>query len=466
MRRENYYHGVAYRRGLLAFFLVISCCFGSFGMKVSAENISYVLPGNGKVYDWKDVMNRYESYGMDYQISITGYQLEAAKALTADETYSNAQSDYLYVQARIQELNLAKENLLKSKSALMTQDAQLEQASGMDTADAEITEGQSGETGANDLGNTTVNPQVQVSDIDTQLAAIEAELISCQQSAITLSKNASDDKLSQDLADFYKNYQGLLTQDSKNKVKHSFLQSCFNLILGQEQIKYDALNQDYINMQKQIEEIKYKYGYSTQGQVDEKSLNLLENEGVSAQDQDDYNILNSYIKRETGLSENNTIQYNIVLNHKSYIAASEVDSFIQSSPSYLQLKNMETSYQSYLTSGGAANTAYQNQIGLTIKNYQLQGVQLQRKIGDYARKAINSYESSFRKMTTAKQNLDMADKKCNVIEESQKHKKASQLEVKKAYLDRQSASLKYYNSCMEVMLWEDILENNIYLENE
>ncbi len=437
MRSGNCNNGIGYRKWLLVFFLVISLYSCLSVMKASAESIIYVLPGSGKVYDWKDVMSRYEIYGMDYQINLTGYQLEAAKALTADETYSKAQSDYLTIQARIQELNLAKESLLNARNAA-----------------------------AQSVVSITPDSQIQISDIDAQLNAIEAQLASYQQSAAALSKNASDDKLSRDLADFYKDYQGLLTQDGKHKVIHGFLQNCLNLMVGQEQMKYDAMNQEYINLQKQIEEIKYQYGYSTKGQVDEISLNFSENTRVSAQNQENYNLLNSYIKQETGLSESDTIQYNIVLNHKNYTVATEINSFVQSTPSYLQLKNMETSYQNYLTSGGITNTAYQNQIGLTIKSYQLQEVQLQRKIGNFVRKAINSYDDSFRKMTSIKQNLEIADNKCKAIEESQKYKKASKLEVKKAYLDRQSVSLKYYSSCMEVLMWEDILENNIYLEDE
>lgn len=437
MRSGNCNNGIGYRKWLLVFFLVISLYSCLSVMKASAESIIYVLPGSGKVYDWKDVMSRYEIYGMDYQINLTGYQLEAAKALTADETYSKAQSDYLTIQARIQELNLAKESLLNARNAA-----------------------------AQSVVSITPDSQMQISDIDAQLNAIEAQLASYQQSAAALSKNASDDKLSRDLADFYKDYQGLLTQDGKHKVIHGFLQNCLNLMVGQEQMKYDAMNQEYINLQKQIEEIKYQYGYSTKGQVDEISLNLSENTRVSAQNQENYNLLNSYIKQETGLSESDTIQYNIVLNHKNYTVATEINSFVQSTPSYLQLKNMETSYQNYLTSGGITNTAYQNQIGLTIKSYQLQEVQLQRKIGNFVRKAINTYDDSFRKMTSIKQNLEIADNKCKAIEESQKYKKASKLEVKKAYLDRQSVSLKYYSSCMEVLMWEDILENKIYLEDE
>lgn len=465
MRSENGNNGIGYGKWLLVFFLVISLYSCLSVMKASAESIIYVLQGSGKVYDWKDVMNRYESYGMDYQINLTSYQLEAAKALTADETYSKTQTDYLTIQARIQELNLAKESLLNARN-VAAQSVELEGPGGEASDNTGLTNENPGESIVNKLDGTTPDSQMQISDIDAQLNAIEVQLASYQQSAAALSKNASDDKLSRDLADFYKDYQGLLTQDGKHKVIHSFMQNCLNLMVGQEQMKYDSMNQEYINLQKQIEEIKYQYGYSTKGKVDEISLNLSENTRVSAQNQENNNLLNSYIKQETGLSENDTIQYNILLNHKNYIITTEINSFVQNTPSYLQLKNMETSYQNYLTSGGITNTAYQNQIGLTIKSYQLQEVQLQRKIGNFVRKAINSYDDSFRKMTSIKQNLEIADNKCKAIEESQKYKKASKLEVKKAYLDRQSVSLKYYSSCMEVLMWEDILENNIYLEDE
>lgn len=257
MRSGNCNNGIGYGKRLLAFFLAISLCSCLSVMKVSAESIIYVLQGSGKVYDWKDVMNRYESYGMDYQINLTSYQLEAAKALTADETYSKAQSDYLTIQARIQELNLAKESLLNAKNAA-AQSVELEGPGGEASDNTGLTNENPGESIVNKLEGITPDSQMQISDIDAQLNAIEAQLASYQQSAATLSKNASDDKLSRDLAAFYKDYQGLLTQDGKHKVLHSFLQNCLNLMVGQEQMKYDSLNQEYIYLQKQIEEIKYQ----------------------------------------------------------------------------------------------------------------------------------------------------------------------------------------------------------------
>jgi len=65
-------------------------------------------------------------------------------------------------------------------------------------------------------------------------------------------------------------------------------------------------------------------------------------------------------------------------------------------------------------------------------------------------------------MQTAKTEIDIMEKKCKILEESLKYKNSTKQELYKAYVDKQSVYLKYYNLCMEVILWEDILDNNIY----
>ncbi|SHO52986.1 hypothetical protein [Anaerocolumna xylanovorans] len=445
-----------FKTGKLLLICLVITTFCLCSKTVSAETVSYLLPGGGKAYDFRDVIGRYESYGIDYQINRLQNELQAAKALTAGDTYNNARSDYLYVQAKIQELSAAKDRLLDSKNKLLAQSSEAMAVGESNTSE--------GDTPA--AGSEAEDIKALIMQADNQLSAVEAEIASYQKNAAVLAKSASDAKLSQDLAEFYKNYQNLLTQDGRDKARHSFMQSCLNLIINEEGIKYYTLNQEYIGMQKQIEDIKYQHGYSTKGRIDDISLSLLENDRLFGEKQNDYNFLSSCIKRETGIAENDTIQFNITLDHKNYTAASKVNAFMDSTPAYLQLKNMETSYQNYLSSDAMASSAYRRQTELTVESYRLQKVQVGRQIEDYVKKAINAYEGAFRKMLSAKTELDIADNKCKIIEESFKCKRATQLEVKKAYLDRQSVSLKFYSCCMEVMQWEDILDNNIYQENQ
>lgn len=44
----------------------------------------------------------------------------------------------------------------------------------------------------------------------------------------------------------------------------------------------------------------------------------MENESLSSEKQEDYDILITYVKRETAIADNDTIQYDVLLNLKSY----------------------------------------------------------------------------------------------------------------------------------------------------
>ncbi len=457
MKKFEGYNGKRINKFLLVCLLAISSC----SKTVSAESITYILPGGGKIYSFQDIMSRCESYGLDYQVNNLQNELQAAKALTAEETYTDAYSDYLNIEAKIQELKATKENLTTTKNELLAQ------YSGATVNESDSSESSTDRNNENESsrGNTAADINTVIAGLDTELNRIETELASYQKSADTLGRSSSDAKLSQDLAEFYKTYQGLLTQEGKNKARHGFIQNCLNLIIDQEGIKYYAINQEYIKLQKQIEETKYQHGFSTKARVDDIFLNLKESDSLSFEKLEDYDFLIAYVKRETGIADNDTIQYDIPLNLKSYTVTNTVNSFMENVSSYLQLKNMETSYQAYLSSGAMTSTAYRHQIELTVESYKLQRLQLERQIEDYVKKAINSYAGAFRKMESTKTELDVADNKCKTIEDSFRYKRATEMDVKKAYLDKQSVSLKFYNSCKDVVLWEDILDNNIYLVN-
>lgn len=435
----------------VAFLVSVITAFFINGRITSAQSMTYCLPGDGKVYSYQELFGRFESFSIDYQMEVLRNQLQAAKALTADETYTGAQSDYLQVLSEIQKLKAVRDSLYTYRSELLAGSSE------MNTAET-LTESSDGES---DKKDTDLNALLE--EVDSQIAAVENQTTAYESNAAVLSKNSADAKLSKDLAAFYTNNQSLFLQESKNKSRHGFLQNCLNLMIYQEEIKYYALNQEYLTTQKEIEDIKSRYGLNESSQSDGITLSLLENDSFSAQKQSDYDALSVYIKRETGIGERDTLQYELPLSMKNYTLSTKTTMFKDNNTSYLQLTNMETSYQSYLYSGGITGIAYRRQIELTIEDYRLQKIQLGRQIEDYVKKALSSYTGAFRKMQAAKTELDIAEKKCKIIEESLKFKKATKLELKKAYADRQSVYLKYYGSCMEVILWEDILDNNIYL---
>lgn len=50
----------------------------------------------------------------------------------------------------------------------------------------------------------------------------------------------------------------------------------------------------------------------------------MENESLTSEKQEDYDILITCVKRETGIADNDTIQYDVLLNLKNYIVTNKV----------------------------------------------------------------------------------------------------------------------------------------------
>jgi len=421
----------------------------------SAQNISYRLPGDGKVYSYQEIFGRFESYSIDYKIEVLDNQIQAAKALTADETYTGTQADYLFIQVKVQELKTTKTTLCTYRNEILAgiKDKEVVENTAPDTHDASTT-----------ISFEDNNAEVSnlLEQIDEQIAAIDTQIANYEISLTTLGKNSADAKLSKDLSAFYTNNQSLLLLVLKDKIGHNFLKNCLSLMIYQEEMKYYILNQDYLNIQKDISEIKSRYGLSNNSQLDSITLSTLENGSLLLEKQSDYESLCTYLKRETAIDEKDTIQYEFPLSLKNYNLTDVTVRFKDTNLTYLQLVNMETSYQSYLYSGGITGSANRHQIELTIDNYRMQKLQLSRQIEDYVKKSLSSYKIAYQKMQTAKTEIDITEKKCKILEKSLKYKISTKLELNKAYVDRQSVYLKYYNLCMEVILWEDILDNNIY----
>lgn len=420
-----------------------------------AQNISYRLPGDGKVYRYQEIFSRFECYSIDYKIEVLDNQLQTAKALTADEAYTGAQADYLFLQVKIQELKTAKNTLYTYRNEILAgiKDKEAVENAAPDTHDSSTT-----------ISFEDYNAEVSnlLEQIDEQIAAIDIQIANYESSLTTLGKNSADAKLSKDLSAFYTNNQNLLLLKLKDKTRHNFLRNCLSLMIYQEEMKYYKLNEEYLNIQKDISEIKFRYGLSNNSQLDSITLSILENGSLLLEKQSDYESLCTYLKRETAIDEKDTIQYEFPLSFKNYNLTDVTARFKDTNLTYLQLVNMETSYQSYLYSGGITGSANRHQIELTIDNYRLQKLQFSRQIEDYVKKSLNSYKIAYQKMQTAKTEIDIMEKKCKILEESLKYKKSTKQELYKAYVDKQSVYLKYYNLCMEVILWEDILDNNIY----
>ena len=88
--------------------------------------------------------------------------------------------------------------------------------------------------------------------------------------------------------------------------------------------------------------------------------------------------------------------------------------------------------------------------------------ELKNNIRTYVAKAIKSYELAFQSMETNQRELLVNDEICNTIKTKLEHGRASRIQLQQAIYEKEAVEVKYYQSCYEVVVWQDILDNNIY----
>lgn len=431
------------------------------------KEILFTDGSNGDSYSCEDLLERYEIYSTGYEREGIKYQIEALKGKVAAESYIDTRNTYLENEARIEELTVTRDKLIEYKNALLEEkesrentQSQLENAvNGNDRfQEINITDNNSAESST---GDTDLNDEI--ASIDAQIASIEAELAAYQSSSPALERNTADAKLSEDIAAFYSTYKELITEESRKALKHSFLKECLNLILSDEQIKYYKINEDYLNTVKEIADIKVGNGLAGKEVLDAAGLDLLNNGIVLQNSNNDYRMLSSDIRKETNLRENDIIYLSADFKQKYYNIDETVSDFINHNIAYLQLKSTQAGYENYLSSLGAGD--YYKQIELTVRDYKLQRIELGQDIENYVKNALYSYQAAFTAKDAAKKKLEIIENKCKRIEEKLKYKKASTLELKEAYVDREAAKLAYYKSLCDIIIWQNILDNYLYGES-
>lgn len=274
--------------------------------------------------------------------------------------------------------------------------------------------------------------------------------------------NVADTGLQEDIADFYGDYEKLITKEVESKLKHEFMKDCYNLIIYKEQVDYSNSYQDYLNLLLQADTIKYKLGLITQLTLDTDNINVLHNNRVIAENQNKYDLMLRTIKNDTAIPDNAKIVLNLIYTKKQFDVNDTINKFISSNSSYHQLQNYIRSYRNYLSSAGTASASSYRQTELKIRYYQLQKQELENKIKAYVKEAISSYDTAFQSRDAAWKELQVKAKGYNVTKKKLEYKRASQLQLQQALCEKEAAEIKYYQSCYEITVWQDILDNHIF----
>lgn len=415
----------------IVLFLIISFCMQSvvYASADNSNNNSYYEIGYGDtVFSLQDLLSRYEGDSATYQRKMIDYQIQTLSGIIADESYESVNSQYLDVLQKIAELNEAKEALITYRDSIPT-----------------------------DEGSESL-----IAEINAQIASIDSQLSQYVSSSGSLKVSVAEAKLQEDIADFYTDYQSLITIEAQKSLKNEFIKNCYNLMIYKEQLNYYNSYQNYLNLIIEADTIKFKYGLITQTTLDEDSANVLQNNITVAENQYAYDALLYSIKNETSTPDNTKIKLELTNTKKQYDVEATVNLFTNNNSNYYQIQNYIRSYQNYLGSAGTASNSSFRQAELTINDYQLQKKELEANIRAYVKSAIKSYDKAFHSREASWKALQVKINAYNAVKKKLEHKRASRIQLQQALCEKEAAEVKYYQSCYEIAVWQDILDNYIY----
>jgi chorismate mutase len=412
------------------------------------NHVFYEIGDGDIVYSFQDLLTKYEGNSTTYQRNIMDYQIQALAGTIADESYANINNQYLDVLQKISELKVAKEKLNSYMDYLLAEEEAVSS------------------TSADDMTADSVAPGKDyaslIAEINTQIAAIDAQLSQYMNTRSSLATSVAESKLQADVADFYSDYQSLITKEAQSRLKNDFMKNCYSLIIYKEQLDYNNSYQDYLDFVVEVDTIKFKFGLTTQITLDADSNSVLQNEITIIENQNTYDAVVSLIRSSTAITDNAKIRINLNNIKKQYNMEATINQFINSNSSYYQIQNYIRSYQNYLSSVGTASYTSYRQAELRIKNYQLQKEELEDNIRAYVKRAIKSYDIASQSREVTWNELQVKIKSYNATKTKLEYKRASRIQLQQALYEKEAAEVKYYQSCYQIIVWQDILDNNIY----
>lgn len=429
---------------------IILCFFMQSGIFVSAEDINnneiYDIGNGDTICNYQDLLSKYEINNIAYKRNMLDYQIQVLTGTLADESYASINSQYLDTVQKIAELNQTKEKLINYRDSLMAQG---------DTVSSALA--------GNQVSNNSDADYVSlIEEINKQIASIDSQISQYTSIKSSFVTNLSEAALQEDIADFYTDYQYLITKETQNTLENDFLKKCYNLIIDNKVLDYSNSYQKYLDLVMQTDTIKYKLGLITQIIIDTDNTNLLKNETTIEENQDTYNAALSYIKSETAITDNTKIRLCLSSTKKQYNLENTVNQFINNNSSYHQIENYIRSYQNYLGSASTKSYTLYHQTELRINDYYLQLDELKGNIRIFVKGAIQSYENSFHSMTAAWNDLQVKIKIYNASKAKLDYKRASQIELQQKLFEKKAAEVAYYQSCYKIIIWQNILDNNLY----
>lgn len=454
MSRKRYIYDKA-RSVIISILIGILFSLNNFE-HINAEQITYIIGGIYSKYTYQELRNNYEINSSSYLRSTITYQIESLKANIISDNYNSLNNQYVYSLQRISELNVAKSELIEYRRELMSS----KNVNNSINNTVTIENGQDLMESNKEIEDISII----LGEIDKQIAVIDEELIQYDKNINTIQASAADAKLQEDISSFYQAYQNVLTKQSQNLLRHEFLKKCINMILTNEQINYYNSYQKYLDLQYKTELIKNEYGLSTGLKINEIKLESLKNRNLLKKQENSFYTIKKYIESEANINKNTSLIFEFPIYEKYYNADRIFFNFLENNTKYGQLINLENSYRNYLTNYSNLSSNLYRQVELQIKDYSLQAQELKNSISAYVEETILTYHHAFDVMEAAKLELQNKSDKYNIVKIKKDHKKATELELQQAAYEKDKAELDYYQSYLEILMWENIIECRIYID--
>lgn len=389
----------------------------------SSINSTYELGSGTTVYQYDELLKKYQSSGTTYNRNMISYKIKQYDGELAAESYQAVNAQYTKSMEELAQLNNTKDQYLEYRATLTDPDA--------------------------------------LANIDAQIDAVNAQIQQYNSNVNTLKSNMLDAKLQEEVNKFYSGNEYIIKQEAKAKLENEFLKQCYSLILYSEKKDYYEAYQEYLKIAKRVEGIKYELGLSDEQAFKAAETNLLKNIINIVNYQSAFDSAYNQIKEDIGQKDNFKIALPLKVGKKDYNLERMQNAFENNNVSLKQLQYMAMCYGNYLYSNNGSN-ALREQISWQISDYNLQYQELKLNIKTFVSNAISAYGQAFDNLEMAEKDLQLATKNYEAVVAKRANKRATDLDVSKAKYEVEAAQVAYYESIYNVKVWQDILDHTIY----
>ncbi len=306
---------------------------------------------------------------------------------------------------------------------------------------------------------STLNLQQQIFKYDMA----EESLTEGIQSGLEETKIA-ELELQKNLLSFYKEKESLLLSQINDYSEYQLKKQLLQLKLCKEQQKYYGTNGVYFNVLYKIEDVKYKRGRSSKEELDHINAQIAKNdadmEGAVSDYQDGQEKIGVKVTVDNYICQ---LSFETTPKYKTTTVNELVSTIKRNNGDYIQLEKMVASYENYTNQLAAdTGTISYRQGMLQLSDAYLQLLESEEDITTYAKKVISGYKKTLKKQSASALSLSVLSKKRLNAQKQYEKGRNTLLACYEAQVKEEAERQNYYNLCVQMILWEEILEKGIY----